>query len=231
MIRQSILFLIASYNADVWDDIRSSLREYVDEENIIDLFPEKPLLSGDPHIASLELASREIYEKKIEGAVAEAGVWKGAYASYINRFFKDRKLYLFDTFEGFAKEDVEFEYKMGYSSTDVGKYSDTSVEAVLAKMPYRENVIIRKGLFPSTSAGIEDVFCYVNLDMDLYQPIYAGLEYFYNKLVKGGYIFVHDCRIGHLNYRGARAALIDFCNKYDIGYVMLPDNMTAVITK
>lgn len=42
---------------------------------------------------------------------------------------------------------------------------------------------------------------------------------------------MHDCTIGHVNYKGARIALLEFAEKENIGYVMLPDNKTAVITK
>jgi hypothetical protein len=56
--------------------------------------------------SSLELVAREIYENKISGNVAELGVYQGGFAQYINQIFPDRKLYLFDTFEGFNESDV-----------------------------------------------------------------------------------------------------------------------------
>ena len=46
---------------------------------------------------------------KLDGSVAECGVYKGEFASVINRCFYDRKLYLFDIFEGFDLRDVETE--------------------------------------------------------------------------------------------------------------------------
>ena len=55
-------------------------------------------------ISLLELVSYEIRDRKILGSVAEVGVYKGDFAKYINYFFPDRKLYLFDTFEGFPDE-------------------------------------------------------------------------------------------------------------------------------
>lgn len=42
-----------------------------------------------------------IYSNNISGCVAEVGVFQGEFASVINKNFPDRKLYLFDTFEGF----------------------------------------------------------------------------------------------------------------------------------
>lgn len=42
---------------------------------------------------------------------------------------------------------------------------------------------------------------------------------------------MHDCNIGHVNYKGARIALHEFVEREKIEYVMLSDNKTAVITK
>lgn len=227
-----LVFIITSDNLNCYDEIRCNLRKYVKEENIIDLFSCKPLADNEPRIASLELASREIYDRGIKGAVAEAGVYRGYFAAYINRFFRDRKLYLFDTFEGFANEDIKLEKENGYTLMNAGCYSDTSIKTVIDKMPFSENIIVKKGYFPDTTVGMNEEFCFVSLDMDLYQPIKAGLEYFYPRLSKGGYIFIHDCNIGHVNYKGSRTALLEFITEREnIGYVMLPDNKTAVITK
>lgn len=224
-------FIITADNLDYWDEIRINIRKYVDEKNILDLFPVKPLLSNEPRTASLETASREIYNRNVKGAVAEAGVYKGDFSVFINRFFYDRKLYLFDTFEGFTQKDIEIERKHGYTLRNAGFFGDTSVELVLSKMPFQDNIIVKKGYFPDTTVGIEEQFCFVSLDMDLYQPIKAGLEYFYPRMSTGGYIFVHDCMKGHPNYKGARAAFLEFTDKMGIGYVILPDNGTAVIVK
>ena len=48
----------------------------------------------------LKYYADEIYRKNIGGNVAEAGVYQGEFASLMNKYFPDRKLYLFDTFEG-----------------------------------------------------------------------------------------------------------------------------------
>jgi O-methyltransferase len=68
--------------------------------------------SGDyVRLAALELCASEIAEKSLVGAVAEVGVYRGEFASYLDAVFADRTLYLFDTFEGFdsAQENRERE--------------------------------------------------------------------------------------------------------------------------
>ncbi|MDR3334041.1 MAG: TylF/MycF family methyltransferase [Treponema sp.] len=54
--------------------------------------------------SSLRLITEEIRERNIEGAVAELGVFKGDFAKRLNIAFPDRKLYLFDTFDGFDEQ-------------------------------------------------------------------------------------------------------------------------------
>ena len=65
------------------------------------------LTDYEPRAAALELIAREIYRYNIEGSTAELGVFKGEFSRFINHYFPDRKLYLFDTFEGFDSRDVE----------------------------------------------------------------------------------------------------------------------------
>src|SRR5450432_2764856 len=140
-------------------------------------------------LSTLELVSYEINKKNLNGNVAELGVYKGKFAKYINLYFKDRNLYLFDTFEGFDERDISQEKKKGFSSGSQN-FSDTSVASVLKLMPFPEKCIPIKGFFPDSAKDIDDQFVFVSIDADLYEPIYKGLKFFYENLIKGGYIFI-----------------------------------------
>jgi O-methyltransferase len=180
-------------------------------------------------LATLELVSEEIKQKQLKGEVAELGVYKGKFARYINNYFPDRKLYLFDTFEGFDERDVSVEKRQNFSS-GAQNFSDTSVDSVLKQMPFPEKCIPIKGFFPQTAQEIRDLFVFVSLDADLYEPIYAGLRFFYPKLQKGGYIFIHD--FNNDAYKGARRAVEQFCSEENIGFVPIPDSGgSAIICK
>ncbi len=180
-------------------------------------------------LATLELVSTEINAKKLAGNIAELGVYKGKFARYLNQYFPDRMLYLFDTFEGFDTRDVAKEKKENFSSGNQD-FSDTSVAAVLKLMPWPAQCKPVKGFFPESAAAVEDTFVFVSLDADLYEPIYSGLQFFYPKLTKGGYIFIHD--FNNDLYKGARKAVEQFCTEQRIGFVPLPDaGGSAIITK
>jgi O-methyltransferase len=180
-------------------------------------------------LSTLELVSYEINRKKLEGSVAELGVYQGKFARYINQYFPDRLLYLFDTFEGFDKRDIISETRQNFSSGDQD-FSDTTIESVLNRMPFPEHCRPVKGFFPESAKGLEDQFVFVSLDTDLFEPIYNGLIFFYPKLVSGGYIFIHDFNSD--GYKGVRKAVEQFCSEQKINFLTLPDmGGSAVIMK
>lgn len=163
--------------------------------------------------------------------VAEAGVFQGEFAKVINESFPDSKLYLFDTFTGFDKRDVKYEKAYGFSEAAEGDLCITSEELVLNKMKYPERCRIRKGYFPESADGIEESFCFVNLDMDLYKPTLEGLRFFYPLLIQGGIIMVHDYFTQ--GYEGVNAALKDFIAETDPTIIPFPvgDHHSIAIQK
>ena len=183
-------------------------------------------------IKTFELVSEEIREKHIQGSVAEVGVFRGEFAQYINAAFPEKKLYLFDTFEGFAETEAEVEVERGNATNAIVEaYKDTNVNMVMDKIKYPENVIIRKGLFPESLKGLEEKFAFVSIDVDFEQSIFDCLQYFYPRVLPGGYIFVHDY---NSSLKGVKAAV----KKYeDMNGIMLHTvplcdaNGTLVITR
>lgn len=143
-------------------------------------------------------------------SVAEGGVYRGDFSKEINRYFPKQKLYLFDTFEGFDDKDISYDKKHCYSDSENESYfANTSVEEVLDKLPHKEQAIVKQGFFPETTNGLEDEqFLFVNLDFDLYNPTYTGLEFFYPKVISGGCILIHDYFTK--KFKGIREAVADF---------------------
>jgi O-methyltransferase len=179
--------------------------------------------------SAVELIANEIYDKNIDGSVAELGVYRGDFAKIINLAFPDRRLYLFDTFEGFDKRDIKTELENKFS-TGEQDFSETSVELVLEKMKYKDNCVVRKGYFPETANGISELFSFVSIDCDLYDPMYSGLNYFYKNLNHGGYILLHD--YNNKEYAGIKFALRKFSKENNTAYFPICDGCgSAVIMK
>lgn len=233
-----VVLLSIFYNPPKTNDVYKQIGNFISIERLVDVLSPSTYfnpkahngpveISADIRYKTIECISREIYINGIEGAVAEAGVYRGATARRINQLFPDRKLYLFDTFEGFDERDQKKDDEANRFNEKLD-FTNTSVEFVIDQMCYPENCIVKKGWFPESAAGIEDKFAFVRLDMDLYEPIYAGLKFFYPRMVNGGYIAVHDCRSNYFD--GARDALIDFCKENHLNYMCMPDTLgTAVI--
>lgn len=163
--------------------------------------------------------------------MAELGVYKGDFAKYMNKLFPDRKLYLFDTFEGFEetklKSYVDSRWKTVMETSHVDLYKNDSIQLVLQKMKYPENCVIRKGFFPDTAEKIDDVFAMVSLDVDIYQTTKDGLEFFYPRMQKSGIIMIHD--YNNSNCVGVKKAVDEFAVKENIGVVCLTDDCGSVV--
>lgn len=124
---------------------------------------------------------------RLEGSMVEVGVYKGDSAKMICEAKRDKKLYLFDTFEGIPYADKEKDIlfrKNEYKSTI------NYVKNYLRKYP---NVFIYEGIFPESSKPIEkESFCFVHLDVDVYKSTLDSLNFFYPRMVKEGIILSHD---------------------------------------
>lgn len=137
------------------------------------------------------LPVERLKKEKIEGAFAEVGVYQGETARMLHEMDPSRKLHLFDTFEGFSKQDLQSE-KIDDVNRSVD-FSDTSEESVMKYINGNSNILIHKGYFPATTKDLPlESYAFVHLDADLYNPTLAGLRYFYPLLSPGGVIIVHD---------------------------------------
>jgi len=181
--------------------------------------------TGDPiRYGTLLLAFEQISKDGITGSLAECGVYKGSLSKFIHKMLPDRRLFLFDTFEGFDRRDSE--------SHDDERFRDTSEQSVLRHIGNTDNVIIRKGYFPETAVGLErERFAFVMIDFDKYEPTLAALKIFYPLINRGGFVFVHDYSSPESDWACSRA-LNEFLSDKLEKPVLIPDAWgTAVFRK
>ena len=179
----------------------------------------------------------------VPGDFAELGVYKGESAKIIHLMDPSRKFHLYDTFEGFREEDLQDE--TGEAATYTTRnFADTSLEAVQRYLGENERFVYHVGRFAefavgsSQFAGAESLsadrelrttdcrLAFVNLDVDLYQPTRAGLEYFYPLLSPGGVIIVHDY---NFKWPGIKKAVDEFAVTIPETIVMVPDMEGSVM--
>lgn len=157
---------------------------------------------------TFEFAAAEIIDKHIKGEVAEFGVFRGNFASLISEKFSDRKIFLFDTFEGFEPNEAKKESELGYSDEEFEyAHTRTSTSTALDNMPYPQQCELCKGYFPQsiTEEAEKTKFAFVSIDVDFEDSIYEGIKFFYARLNEGGYIFIHDYNNSSL--KGVRKAV------------------------
>jgi predicted O-methyltransferase YrrM len=122
-----------------------------------------------------------------EGEIAEIGVYKGGTGKLIARSCPDKEVHLFDTFSGMPKTDASEDHHAE------GDFFDTSLESVQEFLKECTNVVFHPGFFPDTADAVRDrQFCFVYIDVDIYQSVKDSLEFFYDKLVQGGIIVIDD---------------------------------------
>ena len=171
----------------------------------------------------------QLKKNKIEGAFAELGVHQGETARAIHHMDQDRKFYLFDTFKGFAKDDLDQESQTDDRFT-TEMFADTDVEKVKEYIAGNDNIYFKPGFFPYTTDGLGDEqFAFVHIDADLYAPTLEALNFFYPKLSKGGIIIVHD--YNH-NWDGVSKAINEFIGTIPESLIELSDwQGSAMIVK
>ena len=149
---------------------------------------------------TLGLAIQRVLSEDVEGNFAEVGVYRGDMSEFISRLAPSRSFFLFDSFDGFPEEDLELGKKHDR------RFRDTSVEFVLRRLHPESRTQIRKGHVPETLRGLEvERFAFVLIDLDLYEPTRASLEFFYPRMSSGGYIILHDYNSPESNWACKRA--------------------------
>lgn len=227
-IKYDYIFVAICHPTAFEEVLHIAKEQGLDTKKLIDIVsdPEYLELFMDNRYAFIKDYARKVYEEEIYGNVAECGVFRGESAKFINFYFPDRKIYLFDTFEGFSEKDLITEKMLGNDAFNKSVFATTpifditDVEYVLKKLKYPENAIIKKGYFPESANEVDDKFVFVNLDMDLYTPMLEGIRFFWPKIVQGGCILLHDYYAPDLP--GVAKAVNDFEKEQNIYLRKMP---------
>ncbi len=165
------------------------------------------------HFATLSRIINSVEE--FRGAVAECGVYRGnslfGIAHRLRIMEKEAvPVFGFDSFEGFPQPTDEDRINGKYPLHALKEtFGDTDYETISlrARSLGYSNIRLVKGYFENTLHRFSDFrFQIVHLDVGLYQSYKTCLEFFYPRLVTGGYIIFdeYDC---DEKYPGARKAI------------------------
>lgn len=132
----------------------------------------------------------------LPGNILEVGVWRGGTGAIITasaeKYSIGKKVFLADTFSGVVKAS---EKDASYAG---GEHSDTSAKIVkdlIKSFDFKKTAVdIKVGIFPDSFADEMDEqrFCFVHIDVDVYQSAKDILEYALPRLSAGGIIVFDD---------------------------------------
>lgn len=228
LINDPDCFCLCVLEAEEAERMAGQLRELGFDGKV---FTAQALKMFDARSATMRLLAEQINARNIPGDVAELGVYKGDFAVLINAAFPERRIHLFDTFEGVPECDVTIERREGYSKAQVGDFSGTAKDIVDKRLLYREKAVFHKGYFPHTFAPCrERRFAFVSIDAELYAPTAAALPLFWERLSPGGALMIHD--VNNAQCAGVGKAVDEFCEERGLLYMPVCDLYgTAVLRK
>ena len=171
------------------------------------------------------LQIERLKQDKVPGVFAELGVYQGESAEIIHQMDPNRDFHLFDSFSGFYACDLKFETGEAASYT-MNHFADTSIQAVVDRIGGKHHIKVNAGYFPQSACAFNEPVALVNIDVDLYIPTRAGLEFFYPRLSPGGIILIHD-----YNYKwpGVIRAVDEFIRSIPEMPVFIPDKHGTVM--
>lgn len=176
---------------------------------------------------------RYIIENQIEGCFVECGVWRGGSSMLVakmlfNRNVLDRRLYLYDTFEGMSAP-TNNDVQINGESADVlmKRDSDNKEESVWCLADINdvkrnikltgfsdERVIYIKGMIEHTIPNelpVEKISL-LRLDTDWYESTKHELINFYPLVTLGGVVIIDD--YGH--WKGCRKAVDEYIQENNV---------------
>lgn len=140
--------------------------------------------------------------QNVPGDTAECGVHTGS-SSYLICKALRRQHFLFDSFEGLSAPD--------WADGDCFCKNDLSIPLEVAQRNLAEfaNLSFRPGWIPERFEEVKERrFCFVHIDLQLYQPTRDSLEFFYPLMNPGGVIICDD--YGFTTCPGATKAFDEF---------------------
>jgi O-methyltransferase len=153
-----------------------------------------------------------------QGDVIECGCWHGHSTLAIATLLAERgfqgRFHVFDSFEGglsaFTDKDASSSYQL--SAAEQQEQVETfrsSFEAVRALTAPFGFVDLHPGWIPQSLAGFEPrPLRFVHVDVDMYEPTLAALEFFWGSVIPGGCVVIDD--YNHAVFEGATRAVDEF---------------------
>jgi hypothetical protein len=182
--------------------------------------------------AERKFAVREIVRSLVDvpGDTAECGAFEGATSYFICQSRGRGTHHVFDSFAGLSApgtQDLPDQVRVApWQAGDLAATEDVA-RRNLAEFPW---VYFYPGWIPTRFPAVADrTFCFVHIDVDLYQPTRDSLEFFYPRLAPGGMIVCDD--YGFANCLGAKRACDEFAATIRAPLIHWPTGQALLIRR
>lgn len=180
-----------------------------------------PSIINMDQVENLVLYLNDVIENNIDGDVVEFGCYVGESSKYLMKTLlensSDKKLYVYDSFEGLPPLS-KWEEGTGWRAGTL-----KSTEEILTSNFTQNDLptpIIHKDWFKDVPEDkLPEKISFAFLDGDFYDSIYDSLNKVFDKVSDGGYICFHDYQRNDLP--GVRAAIEDVFGEKGIGYTVV----------
>jgi hypothetical protein len=128
-----------------------------------------------------------------EGAILEVGSYKGGGALHLSNCQPHRKVFVFESFEGFETVDEKLDINF-----NMQQFKDTAQAKVESLFTAKgRTAIVTPGFFPDSAKNMEiPAISFVHLDVDIYKATIESLLYLDEKMMDKSFIVLDDCRRG-----------------------------------
>jgi len=172
-----------------------------------------------PFVDNLQLVEK--FKNKLpEGDIVECGVWKGGAAAALYEILSsDRKVHLFDSFEGLPEvnEKDGVWAKKWQTEKDLWYMDNCAIDENYAKQAMKiascSNYKIYKGWFEKTLKEFDgEKIAILRIDGDWYDSVWDVFVQLYDKVEKGGLIIIDD----FYAWEGCTRAVYDYLSSRTI---------------
>lgn len=170
--------------------------------------------------------------KELEGDFVECGVNTGAYSraiiDYIDFDSLGKTFYLLDTYQGLVPEQITSREREAGIDVYLGNYKDVYEQVKETFKPFKTKVI--KGAVPGTLAECDaEKVCYLSIDMNVVAPEIAAINFFWDKVVKGGIIILDD--YGFPMHIEQKLAFDEFAKQKKVEILALPTGQGLIFKR
>ena len=170
------------------------------------------------------------YVTRIPGDTVECGAYHGMSSYVILSSMGDstRTHHIFDSFEGLSAPSiadcVDDPGVFRWKANDLA-ISEAIVHRNLASF---DNIRLHRGWIPERFTDVEtNRFCFVHIDVDLYQPTLDSMEFFFPRLNPGGVLLCDD--YGFASCPGAKRAVDEFAERRSQSIIHLTTGQAFLI--